>query len=94
MPDMSQSLSDHPRTPNRRHLLRLVALGLPLALAACGKRGPLEPPPDSEEGRKLSSQRNQPQDPGQAGVPALKGARRRPPPITPPKQDFLLDFLL
>lgn len=91
---MSQSLPDHPRAPDRRRLLRLLAVGLPLAVAACGKRGPLEPSPDSEEGRKLSAQRAQPQEPGQTGVPGLKGARRRPPPVTPPKQDFLLDFLL
>lgn len=78
---------------SRRSLLRAVGLGAALAVAACGKRGPLEPPPDSDEGRKLSASRAS-QSADQPGVPALRGARRRPPPVTPPKTDFFLDALL
>ncbi|MCA0422294.1 MAG: lipoprotein [Proteobacteria bacterium] len=75
--------------PTRRAALRLAAVGLVLGLAACGKRGPLEPPPGSADAAK--SQKSQDD---QQGIPGLKGAKKRPPPVTPPKRDFFLDFLL
>lgn len=75
---------------SRRGLLRLgAAAGLALSLAACGKRGPLEPPPDSPDATQ-----KQPQGDQTAVMPGLKGAKKRPPPVKPPKGDFFLDFLL
>lgn len=76
--------------PTRRTVLRLAAVGLVLGLAACGKRGPLEPPPGSADAAKSQKA----QDGQQQGIPGIKGAKKRPPPITPPKRDFFLDFLL
>jgi predicted small lipoprotein YifL len=35
----------------RRFALTLLAAGLLSGVAACGRRGPLEPPPDTEQGR-------------------------------------------
>lgn len=78
---------------SRRSLLRAFGFGAALTVAACGKRGPLEPPPESDEGRKLSAARAS-QSAEQPGVPSIKGTRRRPPPIKPPKDDFFLDALL
>lgn len=75
----------------RRRMLRLGAtLALGVALAACGKRGPLEPPPGSSDALKAQK----PQDDGQQGIPGIKGGKKRPPPVSPPKKDFFLDFLL
>jgi predicted small lipoprotein YifL len=64
-------------------LTTLAAL-LALGLAACGRYGPLEPPPDP----------NAPPKP--ASSSGLNGGLSRPsiPPIVAPKQPFFLDFLL
>lgn len=70
----------------RFSLVLVVAAG---ALAACGKRGQLDPPPsqtreaDAKSGAATSDQ------PGQTRI----GARKRVP-ITPPKRDLLIDGIL
>ncbi|MBV8440446.1 MAG: hypothetical protein JO312_07775 [Hyphomicrobiales bacterium] len=53
-------------------------------LAACGRYGPLEPPPEANAPPKL------------AGNPANPVSFARPsiPPILPPQQPFILDPLL
>lgn len=74
-----------------RRILGLgLAAGLALAVAGCGKKGPLEPPPGSPDAPKAA-----PADATQGGIVTLRGgAKKRPPPIKPPKDDFFLDFLL
>jgi predicted small lipoprotein YifL len=49
----------------RRFTLMLVAAGLASSVAACGRRGPLEPPPDTAQGREWAKRtgRNNPNDP-------------------------------
>ncbi len=54
-----------------------------LALSACGRAGPLEPPPDASALAKPSDSGN--------GDTQL---RKKIPPITPPKTPFILDPLL
>ncbi len=68
----------------RARLPALAAL-LALTLAACGRYGPLEPPPEA----------NAPPKPANSN-PANMGSLAKPsiPPIMPPKQPFFLDFLL
>jgi predicted small lipoprotein YifL len=68
-----------------RARLPALAAALALTLAACGRYGPLEPPPDP----------NAPPKPANSN-PANLGSLAKPsiPPITPPKQPFFLDFLL
>ncbi|HLW92501.1 MAG TPA: hypothetical protein VKS78_14540 [Roseiarcus sp.] len=66
--------------------LALVALAAG-GLGACGRAGPLEPPPDAQAVAKQTSDA----DNSSAGVPK---AHPRPPPIQPLKQPFFLDFLL
>jgi predicted small lipoprotein YifL len=63
----------------------LAAVLLALMLTACGRYGPLEPPPDP----------NAPPKP-ESSNPANMGSLAKPsiPPIMPPKQPFFLDFLL
>jgi predicted small lipoprotein YifL len=64
---------------------RALAALLALGLAACGRYGPLEPPPDPNAPPKPAN--------ATAGGP---GSLAKPsiPPIVPPKQPFFLDFLL
>ena len=64
--------------------LKTLAVLLALDLAACGRYGPLEPPPDP----------NAPPKPANSN--GLNGGLSKPsiPPIVPPKQPFFLDFLL
>lgn len=54
---------------NRRHIL--VALLAGAGLAACGRRGPLEPPPYTEQGREWNRRqgRNPDGTPRRAGQP-------------------------
>jgi predicted small lipoprotein YifL len=69
----------------KRARLKTLAALLGLCLAACGKYGPLEPPPDP----------NAPPKPADSN-PNNMNALSKPsiPPIKPPKQPFFLDFLL
>jgi predicted small lipoprotein YifL len=66
--------------------LKTLAVLLALGLAACGRYGPLEPPPDP----------NAPPKPANSSNPATMNGLSKPsiPPIVPPKQPFFLDFLL
>lgn len=80
----------NPRTPvdpSPPHIMRRAALGLllagALAASACGRAGPLEPPPDPNAVAKPAD-----------NDPTHVQARRKPPPITPPKTGFFLDPLL
>ena len=73
------------RFVNPARLKTLAAL-LALGLAACGRYGPLEPPPDP----------NAPPKPASSSPTNMSGGLSKPsiPPIRPPKQPFFLDFLL
>ena len=62
-----------------------LAAGLALLLAACGKYGPLEPPPDPNAPPKPAN--TNPNNMNVLSKPSI-------PPIVPPKQPFFLDFLL
>lgn len=73
-----------------RIALLLLAGTLAAGLAGCGRKGALEPHPDSPEARQRPAQ-NQPVT---ASSLAPNGGKRRTPPITPPKRPFVLDFLL
>ena len=68
-----------------RHPLRLIALGVLLfALAACGVKGPLEPPPSAAPAQTTATP--------SPDAPSLRA--RRPPPVERPDKPFLLDSLL
>jgi predicted small lipoprotein YifL len=70
--------------PNARRCAVLALAILAAALVAgCGRKGALEPPPDGG-----AVQQTQPADPLHPQV------RKPVPPITPPKQSFILDPLL
>jgi len=66
--------------------LKMLAALLALGLAACGRYGPLEPPPDP----------NAPPKPANSSPTTMNGGLSKPsiPRIVPPKQPFFLDFLL
>jgi predicted small lipoprotein YifL len=73
------------------HFVRLARLMMLAALfafglAACGRYGPLEPPPDP----------NAPPKPANSSPTNMSGGLSKPsiPPIVAPKQPFFLDFLL
>jgi predicted small lipoprotein YifL len=53
----------------RRFALTLFASGVALTLAACGRRGPLEPPPYTAQGQEFARRQNQNRanQPGQSG---------------------------
>lgn len=76
--------------------LSLVLL-LSLGLSACGKRGPLEPPPAQQEAARAAKQEAKAQ---QGGEPAAEtsgqtklGSKKRVP-ITAPKRDLFIDGIL
>lgn len=76
-------------------LARLLIVSTLLAggLAACGKRGPLEPPPGSEAARPKQEQTAAGAEDGRApGETRLGGTKRTP--ITPPKRDLFIDRIL
>jgi len=66
----------------RRAALALLLAGA-LAASACGRAGPLEPPPDPNAAAKPADD-----------DPTHVHGRHKPPPITPPKVPFILDPLL
>ncbi|MGO9421794.1 LPS translocon maturation chaperone LptM [Roseiarcus sp.] len=67
-----------------------VAVLVALGLTACGRYGPLEPPPDASAQAKAPTPKPD-QLSGESLNPQMK---RKIPPITPPDQPFFLDFLL
>ena len=72
--------------PVRRIAALSLIFGLALLAAACGRRGPLEPPQAAVAAPTPAPSANA--DLGeQLGKP-------KNPPITPPKRDFVLDPLL
>lgn len=72
----------------------LVSTLLVTGLTACGKRGPLEPPPGSEAARPKQEQTaaTGAADERRPGETRLGGSKRTP--ITPPKRELLIDRLL
>jgi predicted small lipoprotein YifL len=68
---------------------RALALGALASLAACGRIGPLEPPPDANSSVKQASSTA----PGNLEAISPQ-AKPKIPPITPPNQPFVLDPLL
>ena len=79
-------MTSAPRLFSRRAAALLVISGLAFAVAGCGRKGPLEPPPDA-------SAVNKPATPTPTGS-ATPGAHHKTPPITAPKTPFVLDPLL
>jgi predicted small lipoprotein YifL len=65
--------------------LRALAVLLALGLSACGRYGPLEPPPDPNAPPKPANSNSA--NPASLSKPSI-------PPIVPPKQPFFLDFML
>ena len=67
---------------------KALAALLALCVAACGRYGPLEPPPDPNAPPKPANTN--------ASGPSNLNVLTKPaiPPIVPPKQPFFLDFLL
>ncbi|MDJ1159566.1 lipoprotein [Chelatococcus sp. SYSU_G07232] len=70
--------------------LALVAAGLSLLVAACGRRGPLEPPPDP------SAPKEEKAEPGGGSMtPSPIGTPKKQPRATSvPNEPFILDPLL
>lgn len=86
-------------TPARSSRVLVVTLGVALLLGACGRRGPLEPPPGAAAAPEVTpsptSVENQ-STPGSSPItiaPVGKG-KTKGQPITAPKQKFFLDPLL
>ncbi|MEN5084080.1 lipoprotein [Bosea sp. TWI1241] len=85
----------HTRLTFGRALLMAGLLGL--ALSACGRRGPLEPPPDSKTAidlpdKQTGATENVAPDPTSATPLGRPAKRNRP--IEIPDKPFLLDPLL
>lgn len=83
------------RSPFKSRRVFLVSAVLALSLAACGKKGPLEPAPGSPDAQRVEEQKKAQAD--QASITPQVGMRRtrRPPPVTAPKgEPFILDFLV
>ena len=67
-----------------------LAILVALALAGCGRIGPLEPPPDATAQAKPAMPK-----PDALNAESLSPMMKpKIPPITPPNQPFFLDFLL
>jgi predicted small lipoprotein YifL len=76
-----------PHSPTKVTLRMAAALGLlALVLTGCGKRGQLDPPPDAEPPAKSQAEQTA------TGREALTRPKRVP--ITAPKRDLPIDFLL
>lgn len=90
MADATMTTNDTTLRLTRRGVIMAAALAATTLAAGCGKRGPLEP----AEGMNPDKGKPAQADSTDGAIPNMKGARRRPPPIKPPQQDFFLDFLL
>src|SRR5690349_20445517 len=88
-------------------LFRVLLLGavLALSLSACGRKGPLEPPPGSAAVAKPDPMADKAETDDEEGyrvktlTPSIspvtgKGSRGRGKPITAPKDSFILDPIL
>ena len=75
-------------------LLLIGTMALALGVGACGRRGPLEPPPGSLEAQQQQAEESGEELSNVTIQPIGKGASRKNPPIRAPKQPFLLDPLL
>jgi predicted small lipoprotein YifL len=72
-----------------RALALVLLVGLALAASGCGRRGPLEPPPNASATPVPQATPTAQSDPG-----GLPGSHHKPPPIVVPKTPFVLDPLL
>lgn len=72
-----------------------LVLVLGLGLSACGKRGPLEPPPGSQPAKVKAAEPDKADPAANGAQPShnkLGGKKRVP--ITPPKRDLFIDGIL
>ena len=69
----------------------LVAGGIVLALSACGRKGPLEPPPGAVVPKAAVSD---PEAPAGAFAPGAAKPKKKRVPLVAPKDDFILDPIL
>lgn len=69
----------------------LLVTALALAIAGCGRRGPLEPHPDAP-----AEQKARPSGESSTPRPSVGGSNRRTlsSPVTAPKQSIFLDAIL
>jgi predicted small lipoprotein YifL len=70
-----------------------VALIVPLALAGCGRKGPLDPPPSASIPPPAPAAQSGYIDP-MTPTGGAQQARQQPPPAPPQQKTFLLDPLL
>jgi predicted small lipoprotein YifL len=75
-----------PRVLSRRAVALLVISGVALAVSGCGRKGPLEPPPDPRAVNNAPTP-----TPTDSATPQ---GHRKVPPIATPKTPFVLDPLL
>ncbi len=73
----------------RRFVALALVLGVAFGAAGCGRRGPLEPPPNASAVAPTPAPTPKPTDDPLAAATHHKDA-----PITPPKTPFALDPLL
>ena len=73
----------------RRVVALLLILGVALGASSCGRRGPLEPPPNASALAPTPAATPKPAD-----DPLAAMTHHNNPPITPPKTPFALDPLL
>jgi predicted small lipoprotein YifL len=76
------------------HWPRLAALAAALALAGCGVKGPLEPPPQATAATTQPTAQVTERTTTPEPVAPMMRRPRRPPPIARPDQPFVLDPLL
>ncbi|SDR63153.1 hypothetical protein SAMN05519103_08308 [Rhizobiales bacterium GAS113] len=80
-----------------RYLRRLAVLALiACAATACGRKGALEPAPKADAAKQQDEQKasgdEQAEAPAAGGLGSLRA--KKPKPVQPPKQSFILDPLL
>ena len=98
MPKSNPSVSS-PSVP-RLSIVRVLAVSalVVLSLSACGRKGPLEPPPGAVDAKadKLSEQNESANPTVKTLVPSISpvGSGRKGKPITAPKDSFVLDPIL